>query len=69
MSMTACAFLLPPMAGEKVTLNGFAFLGSLAYLIFFASSLPFHSGDMPIIGMYINHRFYCFYSDDLFLLK
>ncbi len=51
MSMTACAFLLPPMAGEKVTLNGFAFLGSLAYLIFFASSLPFHSGDMPIIGI------------------
>ncbi len=50
MLMTACSFLLPPMVGEKVVLNGFAFAGTIAYLIYFACSLPFHSGDMPIIG-------------------
>lgn len=50
MMMTACSFLLPPMAGEKVTLNGFAFVGCLAYLLYFASTLPFHSREMPIIG-------------------
>ncbi len=50
MLMTTCCFLLPPMAGEKVTANGFAFLSSVLYLIYFASNLPFHETEVPILG-------------------
>jgi len=47
--MAVFTFLLPPAAGEKVTINGFAFLGCVMYLIHFAKTLPFHAGDAPVI--------------------
>ncbi len=55
MLMTICCFLLPPTAGEKVVINGFAFLASIAYLVYFASTLPFHTSDVPIIVMFYSN--------------
>ena len=51
MLMTVCCFLLPPMAGEKVTVNGFAFVSAVMYLIYFSHTLPFHETEVPILGM------------------
>ena len=48
--MTVCCFLLPPMAGEKVTVNGFAFVSAVMYLIYFSQTLPFHETEVPILG-------------------
>ena len=48
--MTVCCFLLPPMAGEKVTVNGFAFVSAVMYLIYFSHTLPFHETEVPILG-------------------
>ena len=48
--MTVCCFLLPPMAGEKVTVNGFAFISAVMYLIYFSNTLPFHESEVPILG-------------------
>ena len=48
--MSVCSFLLPPTAGEKMTLNGIAFLASILYLLYFATSLPFHETNVPILG-------------------
>ena len=50
MLMTVCCFLLPPMAGEKVTVNGFAFVSAVMYLIYFSQTLPFHETEVPILG-------------------
>ena len=50
MLMTVCCFLLPPMAGEKVTVNGFAFVAAVMYLIYFSNTLPFHETEVPILG-------------------
>ena len=50
MLMTVCCFLLPPMAGEKVTVNGFAFVSAVMYLIYFSNTLPFHESEVPILG-------------------
>eukprot|EP00095_Tigriopus_kingsejongensis_P007928 maker-scaffold169_size292178-snap-gene-0.11 protein:Tk07928 transcript:maker-scaffold169_size292178-snap-gene-0.11-mRNA-1 annotation:"neuronal acetylcholine receptor subunit alpha-2 precursor" len=49
MLMTICCFLLPPTAGEKMTINGFAFVTCCLYLIYFASALPFHNKTVPLL--------------------
>ncbi|XP_059082265.1 acetylcholine receptor subunit alpha-type acr-16-like isoform X1 [Tigriopus californicus] len=49
MLMTICCFLLPPTAGEKITINGFAFLTCCIFLLYFASSLPFHNNAIPLL--------------------
>ena len=48
--MTGASFLLTPQSGEKLIINGFALIGAFMFLIFFASTLPFHSTEVPIIG-------------------
>jgi hypothetical protein len=50
MLMTGSSFLLTPQSGEKLIINGFAIIGSFMYLIYFSSTLPFHSTEVPIIG-------------------
>ena len=50
MLMSICSYMLPPNAGEKLLLNGFAFLACVLFLIYFASTLPFHQTEVPIIG-------------------
>jgi len=55
MLMTVCCFLLPPMAGEKVTVNGFAFVSAVMYLIYFSHTLPFHETEVPILVMFFSN--------------
>ena len=53
--MSICSYLLPPNAGEKIYLNGFAFVVCCGYLIFFSLTLPFHSTEVPIIVMFYSN--------------
>ena len=50
MLTTGCSFLLTPGSGEKLLVSGIALLGTILYLIYFASTLPFHQSSVPIIG-------------------
>ena len=54
MLTTICSFLLTPGSGEKLGLNGVAMIGSILYLIYISSALPFHQNNVPLIGKNIN---------------
>ena len=50
MMLTIGSFLLTPDSGEKLWLNGVSCLGSMIYLIYITSILPFHQNNIPLIG-------------------
>ena len=50
MMLTIGSFLLTPNSGEKLWLNGVSCLGSMIYLIYITSILPFHQNNVPLIG-------------------
>ena len=50
MLTTICSFLLTPGSGEKLGLNGIALIGSILYLTYISSALPFHQDNVPLIG-------------------
>ena len=50
MLLTIGSFLLTPDSGEKLWLNGVSCLGSMIYLIYITSILPFHQNTVPLIG-------------------
>ena len=50
MLTTICSFLLSPDSGEKLWLNGVAMIGSILYLIYISSALPFLQDTVPLIG-------------------
>jgi len=49
MMLTIGSFLLTPNSGEKLWLNGVSCLGSMMYLIYITSMLPFHQNNVPLI--------------------
>ena len=57
MLATICSFLITPGSGEKLGLNGVAMIGSILYLIYISSALPFHQNNIPLIGKYLIHRY------------
>jgi hypothetical protein len=59
--MTLTAFWLPPQAGEKLLLNGFACVMISILLMFFSKLLPILASSTPLIGMWLK-RFFSFHS-------
>jgi hypothetical protein len=55
MLMTGSSFVLTPQSGEKLILNGFAIVGSFMFLLYFASTLPFHSTEVPVIVTFFSN--------------
>merc|ERR1719192_2796894 len=49
MLTTGSSFLLTPASGEKLLVSGISLVGTILYLIYFASTLPFHQSSVPII--------------------
>jgi len=49
--MTLTAFWLPPQAGEKLLLNGFACIMICILLMYFSQLLPILAASSPIIGI------------------
>ena len=52
MLMTISSFILPSNSAGKLTINGFSFMGSLLYLLYFGNTLPFHEVNVPVVGKY-----------------
>lgn len=52
--MTLTAFWLPPQAGEKLLLNGFACIMICILLMYFSQLLPILAASSPIIGIGID---------------
>ena len=52
MLMTISSFILPSDSAGKLTINGFSFMGSLLYLLYFGNTLPFHEVNVPVVGKY-----------------
>ena len=50
MLMTISSFILPSDSAGKLTINGFSFMGSLLYLLYFGNTLPFHEVNVPVVG-------------------
>ena len=51
MLSTLGSFLLTPDCGEKICLNGFALIGSIIFLIYLSTTLPFHDDSVPLVGI------------------
>jgi len=55
MLLVVTSFLLPPTAGEKITLNSICFLVCCLYMIYFQSSLPAMADHMPLILLFYSN--------------
>jgi len=55
MMLVVSSFLLPPSAGEKVTLNSMCLLVSCVYLLYFQSALPPMSDHIPLIVLFYSN--------------
>jgi len=55
MLTTGCSFLLTPDSGEKLLVSGLSLIGTIMYLIYFATTLLFHQSSVPrIVTFYSN---------------
>jgi len=55
MMLVVSSFLLPPSAGEKITLNCVCLLVCCLYLLYFQSSLPSMSDHIPLIVLFYSN--------------
>jgi len=55
MLMVVSSFLLPPHAGEKLTVNCVSFIVCVLFLIYFQSSLPAMSDHIPLIVLFYSN--------------
>lgn len=55
MLLVVSSFLLPPTAGEKILVNATCFLVCILYLIYFLTTLPAHSDQIPLIVLFYSN--------------
>lgn len=55
MLLVVSSFLLPPTAGEKITLNAICFLVCCLYLLYFQSTLPAMADHIPLILLFYSN--------------
>merc|ERR1719220_2811301 len=53
--MVVSSFLLPPNAGEKLTVNSVCFLVCVLFLLYFQTALPAMSDHIPLIVMFYSN--------------